>query len=550
MGSGRWAVLVGAVIVMLAVWTGGAPAQDAAGDEFLVVDCLLPGQVRQLGTRMTYVAARRAIKTSARDCAIRGGEYVAYDRADYRTALKTWLPAAEEGDPEAQVYVGEIFEKGLGLDPDPAAAAVWYLKAAEQGNRSAMLNLGHIFENGLGLPRDPEQARMWYRRAAGIDGLDFDVGAPSQPAPGSEAGPVPEIMIIEPEVTKTRNGDLRFRLGRIPERLVIVGQVDADAAIREVTVNGATQELIGGQMFRAVVDGATSLAEITVAARDATGQTGELHVRLRSAEGGVAATAPEASLAGPLPDLGTGRNHALVIGNNAYDHVISLDTAVNDARVIARVLEAGYGFSVTLLEDVGRYEVLSALNELRQQFGPEDRLLIYYAGHGELDRINDRGHWLPVDAEADNPANWVSNIAITDMLNAMPAGHVLVIADSCYSGTMSRGALSLVDPALDPAARAAKLEQFTERRSRVVMTSGGIAPVLDNGGDGHSVFARALIDALERNQGAITGAELFDQLAPAVEQAAAAIGFDQVPEYAPLRYAGHEAGDFLFVRQR
>jgi len=106
--------------------TAQAQSAPAKADDFLVVDCLLPGQVRKLGQQFTYLAPRRAIKTSARDCEIRGGEYVAYDRANYATALKVWLPQAEQGDAAAQTYVGEIFEKGLGVAPDYSAAAVWY----------------------------------------------------------------------------------------------------------------------------------------------------------------------------------------------------------------------------------------------------------------------------------------------------------------------------------------------------------------------------------------------------------------------------------------
>src|SRR5262245_46093055 len=62
-----------------------APARPDATrpDAFLVVDCLLPGQIRRLGDQVTFVTARRAQKTTARDCEIRGGEYVSYDRADY-----------------------------------------------------------------------------------------------------------------------------------------------------------------------------------------------------------------------------------------------------------------------------------------------------------------------------------------------------------------------------------------------------------------------------------------------------------------------------------
>ncbi|MCK5665345.1 MAG: hypothetical protein KAI17_17780, partial [Thiotrichaceae bacterium] len=85
---------------------------DANG--FLIVDCLLPGQVRKMGKLSTYISPRRPIKTSTANCEYRGGEYIAYDRADYKTALKVWLAAAQEGDAKAQTYVGEAYEKGLG----------------------------------------------------------------------------------------------------------------------------------------------------------------------------------------------------------------------------------------------------------------------------------------------------------------------------------------------------------------------------------------------------------------------------------------------------
>src|SRR6185436_20527770 len=100
------------------------PRQSADG--LLIVDCALPAQVHQLGTAMTYLAPRRAIKTVASDCAIRGGEYVAFDRANLATSLRVWLPQAEGGDKVAQTNVGELYEKGLGTAPDYVVAARWY----------------------------------------------------------------------------------------------------------------------------------------------------------------------------------------------------------------------------------------------------------------------------------------------------------------------------------------------------------------------------------------------------------------------------------------
>jgi len=170
--EGRWALAMG--IALLTVCAGlpattthaqesGGIAQDPS--RLLVVDCLLPGQVRKLGGQMTYLSQRRPVKTTAVDCEIRGGEYVAYDRANYATALAVWMPQAEAGEPQAQVYVGEIFEKGLGRPADFGEAAKWYAKAAEQGNPRGRMNLAYLYEQGFGVEKDPLKALNLYRQA-------------------------------------------------------------------------------------------------------------------------------------------------------------------------------------------------------------------------------------------------------------------------------------------------------------------------------------------------------------------------------------------------
>jgi len=151
----------------------GAPRETAesrvdSADDLLVVDCLLPPKIRRLGRRATYLAARRPIRTTAVECRIRGGEHTAPDQANLGTALQVWLPAAQGGDAEAQYYVGQMFERGLGVEPDFAAAAEWYRQAADQGYSAAQIALGSLYESGRGLPQDGQEALRWYRRAAGL----------------------------------------------------------------------------------------------------------------------------------------------------------------------------------------------------------------------------------------------------------------------------------------------------------------------------------------------------------------------------------------------
>jgi hypothetical protein len=450
---------------------------------------------------------------------------------------------AEGGDPQAQTYVGEAFEKGLGVAPDYASAALWYLQAAEQGFSRAAINLGYLFEQGLGLEKDPATALFWYRRASGIDGVNSPLDGVNKKQ--SKA----KILIIEPELNQ-RGVKLVSKGDASQGDVLVIGQVKSDQTISEVLINGRQVRLVGDSMFRGAVS--SGQQEVEIVATDIADNKTTLSFSLQSGtseetENGSAKREPLGTPVDRKPAI-LGRYHALVIGNNGYASLPDLDTAVNDAKALSEVLEQQYGFSVTLMIDADRYAVLSALNDLKENFTRDDHLLVYYAGHGELDRVNRRGHWLPVDAEANNSANWISNISVTDLLNIIPSQQLLIIADSCYSGMMSRSALGVVEDGITSKQRLKLLESLSGARTRTAFTSGGVAPVLDSVGGVNSVFAAELLLALTRNRGALTGYELFQSVAPEVGRAVEKVGFVQQPEYAPLKFAGHEAGDFVFYK--
>ena len=214
----------------------------------------------------------------------------------------------------------------------------------------------------------------------------------------------------------------------------------------------------------------------------------------------------------PATQLKLGDAYALIIGNNQYKHLPVLQTAVSDAAAVAELLRGRYEFAdVQLLLNATRSDILRALARYRAQLEPTDRLLIYYAGHGLLDREAERGYWLPVDAERDFNADWISNATITDALKAMLARHVMIVADNCYSGTLT--------PGEDDQARAragldgiAWMTRVAAKRARTALTSGGLEPVVDGGCNGHSVFATAFLDVLER----LTEADMAGDRAAAV----------------------------------
>lgn len=244
-----------------------------------------------------------------------------------------------------------------------------------------------------------------------------------------------------------------------------------------------------------------------------------------------------ALVAGPVD---FGRYHALVIGNEDYRYVTGLNTAIDDAEAVARLLEDRYGFQVTLLRDATRDDILEALNRLRRDLTERDNLLIYYAGHGVLDETTNTGYWQPVDARPGSDTRWIPTTDISRQLTRMNAKHVMVIADSCYAGallTRDGGEQLRSGEELGTWIR-----RMAEKGARTALTSGGLEPVLDSGGGNHWVFAGVLLEVLRDNDEILDGDGLFDRIKlPVVRKAR------QTPRYADIRSPKHDGGDFLLV---
>jgi hypothetical protein len=276
------------------------------------------------------------------------------------------------------------------------------------------------------------------------------------------------------------------------------------------------------------------VTEVKVEAIDDRGVLGESMVQVTRAE------VSELSMPDQIPDLDSinfGNYHALVIGNNFYkDNIPPLKTAIKDTTELASLLQDTYGFEVELLLNADKDQILSALDKKSKSMRKDDNLLVYYAGHGVYDEDADVGYWLPVDADLEDKKNWIRNSTITDAIKGMDAKHVLLMADSCFSGTLLRST---------QVKRTGKFyTQMATRTARLVMTSGGVEPVMDGGGDGHSVFARSLLAKLRTPEIIIDGTSLYQAIREPVVMSS-----EQVPQYSNIRFIDSDGGDFLFVKR-
>ena len=367
-------------------------------------------------------------------------------------------------------------------------------------------------------------------------------------------GAAPRIEIIEPPVVLVRSMPTVKLLSRGGEQQ-LVGKILAPAGILSLSVNGKAVTLDNNQLFHTNIPLDIAPKSVNVVVVDKQGRRAAVAFTYVE-ELAESQARPQQTISKPLSKKAArkkrvklGDYYALIIGNNDYQQFSTLATAVNDARETDKLLRQKYKFKTRLLLNADRYSILSALNELRETLGEDDNLLIYYAGHGILDDSNDRGYWLPVDADTNNNANWISNTAVTDILNVIKAKHILVVADSCFSGTLTQTPLARAQADVPTAVRTEWIKVMAETRARITLTSGGLEPVLDGGGGEHSLFAKAFLATLRDNDEILEGYSLYYRIlnrmgSNATPAIAARLG--QVPQYAPIHLAGHESGEFFF----
>lgn len=213
----------------------------------------------------------------------------------------------------------------------------------------------------------------------------------------------------------------------------------------------------------------------------------------------------------------------------------SLKCCIPDAEALRELLCGRFGFAAE--QTIRIYNEAASERQIRRAFEGyimravrfDDEVVISYSGHGHYDPVTQLGRWFAHDAE--DPSDGILNSVIRDWCKALPARHVLILADSCFSGSLLVRAQMTGSP---------------ELRSRELITSGGLHPVADAGSpDGqHSVFNYYLCRGFERlaKRGEPFGTnQLYVSLYDSVYANA-----EQEPQHGVIHGAQHEGGQFVF----
>lgn len=350
------------------------------------------------------------------------------------------------------------------------------------------------------------------------------------------------------------------RTAQVQQDLDAASKRSADLAAQVASLKQevASARAAGGTASKALAQRETELAQREARVKD-------LETRLASATRNAPQSIASRGVQPPrrMPassKFGFNQSFAVLIGESDYrdPKLPKLATPTNDVTQLAGLLKSRYGFITTVLIDKSRADILRELDDLSQKLTENDTLVIYYAGHGGMEKVRngaDRGYWLPVDAEFGRSAGEISNQEITYQVARMAARKVLIIADSCYSGLLTQTVTRAQRPVAADENTNDYLIGMAHKQSRNVLTSGRLEPVLDGGGKGnHSVFASALLEVLRANNDVITSEEIYSRVVTRVMSTATSallkdedLPDPQQPTYSALENGGHVYGDFLFV---
>ena len=190
-----------------------------------------------------------------------------------------------------------------------------------------------------------------------------------------------------------------------------------------------------------------------------------------------------------------GKSYALLIGSSDYQNGWTpLPGVVADIQAVKEVLET-HKFHITEVMNPTREQLLAAFDEFRRRFGnkAEDRLVIYYAGHGHSltdPLIGEAGYIVPVEAPlpGDDMDGFLYSAIdmeeIRSLAKRFRSKHAYFVFDSCFAGTIFRSRAASVP---------AYISDMTGNPVRQFQTAGDANEVVPD----VSIFRRYFVRALQ-----------------------------------------------------
>ena len=247
---------------------------------------------------------------------------------------------------------------------------------------------------------------------------------------------------------------------------------------------------------------------------------------------------------------------AVIIGIDKYKYSDQLNYAVKDAEAVKDMLISKFDYPeenirYLINEDATLSEIKLALDDISSSADANDRILVFYSGHGETEQNNDgteTGYIIPVEGRQEKP--YATGLAMDDILRTCQmssAKHMLFLMDACYSGLMTENVKGLSKQQDE-----GYLSKVANEKARQIITAGGGGElVIERDEWQHSAFTKNLIEGFDtweadyNKDGCITADELSTYLRENVTEDS---DFQQTPQDGRFRNSG--GGEFVFFGTR
>ena len=372
---------------------------------------------------------------------------------------------------------------------------------------------------------------LYYNQKISVDFLDVKYQT------SSDFNNPPVVVITEPIVEASRG----FKIVKT-KNILVKGNASDNDGIYEITINGIEARVNEDGTFTANVPLKYGKNDLVIKATDLKQSSSTKKFTIKRSSPVVVDNDPiivnnDDNIDTNL-NIGFGNYYALLIGVSNYgDGAITDlgDLPKKDAQDLGNILIDKYNFkkeNVVILNDSPKAnDIIREFSKLKKQVTNKDNLLIFYAGHGIYDEINEIGSWLPSDADMEYELNLISNTQVVDYLKSIRSKHTLLISDACFSGSIFKSRSFTKAPK--------SVQKKYELPSRKAITSGTLKTVPNK-----SIFLKYLLQRLSENTNKYVSArQLFDRIEEPVMN-----NSPNTPQYGTIHGIGDEGGDFIFVK--
>ncbi|HUR64788.1 MAG TPA: caspase family protein [Chitinophagaceae bacterium] len=222
---------------------------------------------------------------------------------------------------------------------------------------------------------------------------------------------------------------------------------------------------------------------------------------------------------------GPQKNYALLFGTNVYKDAgfNKLSNPIHDVETIAKLLKEDFGFEVTVAKDVTLDEMETYLSDFRdsKNYGANDQLFIFFAGHGVYDEKSKMGYLVANDSKLKDP-NYKSYLSYSDLgnkyLKNISCNRIFLMLDACFAGTFfdNNTVRGTAQDAEANAKNLAALQRMASNQHFYKGISSGAKQYVEDGKAGqHSPFASKFLSVLwnkAMNKSFVTADEIIGDI--------------------------------------